>query len=132
MNIGEIKLDGDFESRRSKKSKGHQDDLSRLILLVLMILAAVIGGYYNKISDQPVKIVNRSLKKSLSRPFRASLEGETTVSDSVINTYRYHQSYTPGKGTNSPAHTEGNYPGITVPANLFDVEIGRASCRERV
>ncbi|MCE5250829.1 hypothetical protein LLG96_11475 [bacterium] len=120
MNIGEIKLDGDFESRRSKKSKGYQDDLPRLILLLLMLLAAVIGGYYNKISDQPIKIVNRSLKKSLGQPFRASLEGETTISDSIINTYRDHQSYTPGKGTASPARTGGYYSAITVPAFFFD------------
>ncbi|MBN1294517.1 MAG: hypothetical protein JXB48_21950 [Candidatus Latescibacteria bacterium] len=99
MSIGRIQLD---ESENSEGAlTGYLSDVPRLILLILMLCAAVIGGYVNSNLDKPVKVINRSVEKSLARSFRASIEGTTSIGDSVVARHRDHVRYVPGKGLRS-------------------------------
>jgi len=95
MSIGRINLD----------VSGYLSDTPRLILLVLMLLAGIIGGYVNSALDRPEKLVSASLKKSLNHSFKASLEGITTLKDSVLSIHRTRQQYLPGKGIASSSRS---------------------------
>ena len=95
MSFGRINLD----------VSGYLSDTPRLILLVLMLLAAIIGGYINSALDRPENLVGASLKKSLDHSFKASLEGTTTLQNSVLSIHRTRQQYSPGKGITSTSRS---------------------------
>ena len=118
MSFGRINMDEGQESGGDLNR--YLSDVPRLILLVLMLLAAIIGGYINSALDRPEKLVGASLKKSLDHSFRASLEGTTTLQDSVLSIHRTRQQYSPGKGiTSSSRSANGN--GVTAsPGVYFD------------
>ena len=99
MSFGRINLDvSDYLS-----------DIPRLILLVLMLLAGIIGVYINSALERPEKLVDASLKKSFEHSFRASLEGTTTLQGSVLSIHRTRQQYSPGKGITSTSRSaKGN------------------------
>ena len=106
MNIGRINLDEGQEPGGGLT--GYLSDVPRLILLILMLLGAIIGGYYNSVSDRPEKVIKRSLNKSLGKSFKASLEGSTTLKNSVLSLHRTRQQYTPGKGITSSSRPADN------------------------
>jgi len=105
MEFGSYKSNVD----KSTKKKNHdskydwslaknQADLAKLFLLLCMLIAAIMGGYYNSISDKPANVIKRSIKKSLKRSFRASMEGSVSLKGSITNIYRSHQKYDPEHG----------------------------------
>ena len=100
MSIGSFKIN---EGDVSGKGGGYFQDIPRLILLVLMLLAAICGGYYNQYSDQPLKVIGRSLKKTENKQFRASVEGAVTIGDSFIDDFKSRQRYLPGRGLVAPS-----------------------------
>lgn len=118
MNIGNIKLEetGTAISKRRVYSRGkfsvqnkYYQDLSRLILFLIMLLSAIVGVFYNSRANQPIKIVLRSSKKSLEHPFRASLEGTTSLRNITLAYYRNRQHYSPQNGiTAVSGMTENN------------------------
>ncbi len=113
MNIG------NFNLNEGEEPSGYFSDISRLILLILMLLGAIIGGYYNKVTDQPVRVINRSLKKSFACQFRASLEGATSIRDFVLSNYRSRQLYSPDRGLVTPSGSR-----ITSQSPFFDALSG--------
>ena len=119
MNIGQFNLNGeskDFPGRRNLVSKyeggtaKYESDISRLVLLLVMLIAAIIGGYINSVSDQPVRVVKRSIDKSLKRSFMASLEGETSLKDSILSVYRIRQQYHPNHGISMISNARSSQP----------------------
>jgi len=110
MNLGQIDLSDDQGSGRYTK---YQHDLHRLIFLILLMVSFVIGLYVTRTTNQPVRVINRSLKKSLARSFCASLEGTTSVMDSVVSIYRDRQVYTSGKGIVSFSGSEEHTGAVT-------------------
>lgn len=70
---------------------GYFTNVPRLILIGLMVVAAVIGSQINRITDRADNALARSIDKSLSTSFSASLEGTTTIQDSLISTHRLRQ-----------------------------------------
>ena len=119
MNIGQLNLNGeskDFPGRRNLTSKfeggtaKYESDISRLVLLIVMLIAAIIGGNINSVSNQPLKVVKRSIDKSLKRSFMASLEGETSLKDSVLSVYRSRQQYYPDHGISMISNDRSSNP----------------------
>jgi len=107
VELGRFDLDGGgdiisqrrmyrYDARGSGNAFHH--DLPRLVLLLVMLLAAVAGGVYNYYTGQPHKIVRRSVRRTLEKPFRASLEGATSLKTVALAFYRSRQSYTPEHG----------------------------------
>ena len=110
MSFGRINLD----------VSSYLSDTPRLILLVLMLLAAIVGVYINSALERPEKLVSSSLKRSLDHSFKASLEGMTTLQDSVLSIHRTRQQYSPGKGITSTSRS-ANGNGMTAsPGVDFD------------
>ena len=107
MKMGFTSLDDnnkDFSRRRvpvlktEDSSMKLHSDLSRLLLFVFMLLAAIVGGHFNKVSNKPSNVLSRSINKSLKLTFKASLEGSITLKDSTLCTFRSRQIYSPEKG----------------------------------
>ncbi|MFC1692281.1 hypothetical protein ACFL1R_02110 [Candidatus Latescibacterota bacterium] len=128
MNIGQFDLNGDKDivsrRRRSETDQGSGSgtfyhDLPRLILLLVMLLAAIFGRMYFKNANQPIKIVGRSLKKSVNHSFHASLEGTTRLRNAILGNYRNRQQYTPDRGlSKSPEKnlkSQNRYPISSAP-----------------
>ena len=107
MKMGLTSLDNDdkaFSRRLAPDSKFESSsmklhtDLSRLLLFVFMLLAAIVGLHFNKVSNKPSNVLSRSINKSLKQTCKASLEGSITLKDSTLNTFRSRQIYSPEKG----------------------------------
>ncbi len=107
MELGKINLDGNRdlqdvmgESRfaKSRTSDSIAHDLPRLLLLLFMLMAATFGGICNHYTNSPVKIVKRSMTRTVEHPFRASLEGSTALKSISLASYRERQQYTPETG----------------------------------
>ena len=105
MEFEHYKYNGDkITKKKSHNSKydwssaKNQTDLTKLFLFSCMLIVAILGGYYNSVSDKPANIIKRSIKKSLKRSFRASMEGSESLKGSITNTYRSHQKYDPEQG----------------------------------
>ena len=107
MNLGKLGLDEEITSsaRSAGSIKKHlkgtakvESDIARLLLLVFMLMAAVAGNYYKKFSNQPMYILRKSINKTLKQPFRASIEGSSSLKDSTLCIYRNRQRYTPENG----------------------------------
>ena len=109
MELGKFDLDGDSDiisERRfyrhdsDRKRDSYYHDLPRLLLLLAMLLCAIAGGIYNSYKNKPEKILLRSMKETLAEPFRASLEGSTSLKRIQLAYYRSRQRYSPGNGLN--------------------------------
>jgi len=107
MNIGKFNLNEDsspLSGRRAKvydkkgKKDNFTDDLPRLILLFLMLFAFIIGVIVHTYINQPHRLINSSVKKTLDLPFQSSIEGSTVIRNSLLKTYRARYRYTPEKG----------------------------------
>ena len=107
MNFGKFDLNEDtspLSGRRAKVySKGgggdnFTDDLPRLLLLFFMLLVFIIGVIVHTYTNQPHRLINSSVKKTLSLSFQSSLEGSTAIKNSLLNTYRARYKYAPEKG----------------------------------
>ncbi len=84
------------DPKRSKPG-AFVDDLSRLILLVIVLAATAVGFFYHSYANNPVKILRSSVKKTLIFPYSTSIEGRCAIGDSVLASYRFREIYTPGK-----------------------------------
>lgn len=73
------------------------DDLSRLILLLIVLAAAGVGYKYNSHRNSPGNLLNMSVKRTLKSPFMASIEGQTSSRDTVLEKFRSRETVTPGK-----------------------------------
>jgi len=108
VNFSSINLD---EGDVSGKRRGFFQDVSNVILLIITLLSAICGGYYSNYSNQPLNVIDSSLKKTGNKQFRASVESSTTIGDSVISNFKSHQRYFPGHGlvtsSGSPLSGEG-------------------------
>ena len=71
--------------------KGYFSNTPRLILIGLMVIAAILGSQINKFTDRADNALERSVGKALKTSFAASLEGTTTIQDSLISTHRLRQ-----------------------------------------
>ena len=107
MKMGLTSLDNDnkdssrrraFDSISESSSMKIHTDLTRLFLLVFMLLAAIVGGHFNRVSNKPSNLLSRSIDKSLKQTFNASMEGSITLKDSTLSTFRSRQIYSPEKG----------------------------------
>ena len=74
------------------------DDLSRLVLLVIILLATVAGYFFQTHINNPANLIRSSIKKTLGSPYSASIEGRCAVGDSVIASYRSRELFKPGEG----------------------------------
>ncbi len=82
---------------RRKKQAPFVDDLSRFILLLVILAATVAGYFFHSHVNNPANILRSSVKKTLKLPYTASIEGRCAVGDSVLSFYRSREYYTPGK-----------------------------------
>ncbi len=106
MELGKINLDEDGlgSSRRfdradsSEGSDAFYHDLPRLVLIVLMLLAALLGWYVKSQAEKPEKVIVRAAETMLKTTFAASLEGTQGLKSILLARYRTHQVYRPGKG----------------------------------
>lgn len=107
MELGRINLDGNrdlqdvmgesrFPESRTSDSIAH--DLPRLLLLLFMLMAATFGGICNHYTNTPVKIVKRSMTRTVEHPFRASIEGSTALKSISLAFYRERQHFSPETG----------------------------------
>lgn len=76
---------------------GGFDDWSRVVLFVLLLLAAAFGYYFTIHINQPKRVLNTSVVKTLKSPFKASIEGRTVLRDSLLAVYRSREIHTPGR-----------------------------------
>ena len=101
MNIsGEF---ADYKSRKAAESahqqtRGYGDDLSRLILLFLIFCALVVGYFINSRANDPHRLLRESVELTIRSRYIASIEGKTSIGDSVIAVYRSREAYRPGIG----------------------------------
>ena len=99
------------ESKTGNSNYYH--DLPRLILLLCMIFAAIIGYYHKSYRNKPERVIARSVEKMLDYPFRASLEGSVRLKTIPLGIFRSRQSYSPQKGLTDLSDagvTENNTP----------------------
>jgi hypothetical protein len=87
----------------SKDSKVYTDtpqknNLTRAFFLVILLLSFLFGLYINNKFNQPINIVERSLKNSLNKPFHSSLEGYISLKDSTEKSFRTREVFNPEKG----------------------------------
>jgi len=115
MEFGPYKYNGNkITKKKSRDSKydwssaKNQADLAKLFLLSCMLIAAILGGYYNSISDRPENVIKRSIKKSLKRSFRASIQGSASLKGNIANIYRSHQKYDPENGLSMISDTSSS------------------------
>ena len=81
-----------------KKPAGGIDDLSRIVLLLILGLAALAGYFFKSHYNKPMNVIKSSISKTISKPYKASIEGKTSLQDSIIDVYRERESYVPEKG----------------------------------
>jgi hypothetical protein len=83
-------------------------DWSRLVVLLIVMMGFVIGFFLNAHFNNPGYLLRNSVKLMLKQQFTASIEGKTSLSDSILASYRYRQIYVPGKGITSTLFLEGS------------------------
>ena len=86
------------ETKPEKDSIKLHTDLTRLLLLIFMLLAALLGGYIKTVTNKPTNVLEKSIDKSLKQSFKASMEGSTVIKDSTVCNFRSRQIYTPETG----------------------------------
>lgn len=105
MEFGKMKFDGErsvvperkyARVEEAPKKTSIQEDLPRLLLLLFMLVSAIAGGIYNYRADRPEVIVRTSMKVTLDEPFRASIEGSTSLKHIMLDYYRLRQTITDG------------------------------------
>jgi len=100
VNFGGFNPDeGDVSGKRG----GYFHDAPRTILLFVTLFSAICGGFYSNYANKPLNVIDRSLKKTGNKQFRASVESSTTIGDSVISDFKSHQRYIPGRGLVTPS-----------------------------
>jgi hypothetical protein len=115
MLVKQVKMEkGHIESLFQKKSPtstglgGLGGDWPRLVLLFLVMLGFAIGFILHFHSNNPRNVLRDSVNKTVKKPFQASIEGENSLGDSTLATFRYRQAYTPGKGITATSFTAEN------------------------
>ena len=107
MNLGKItqsEEEKDIPRRRGlvpEYSGGmakFESDIMRLVLLVLMVFAGLIGVCYNGHINKPESVIKRSVNKSRSYIFKSSLEGGMSLGGSKLATYRIWYEFHPKHG----------------------------------
>ena len=107
MNLGKFDLSESQNITPGRRLSGQKNktgsstyyhDLPRLILLLCMIFAAIIGYYQKSYSNKPERVIARSVEKMLDYPFRTSLEGSARLKTIPLGIFRSRQRYTPQKG----------------------------------
>ncbi|MHB9029025.1 MAG: hypothetical protein ACYC9O_09665 [Candidatus Latescibacterota bacterium] len=90
------------------------DDLSRVVLFLILVLAALAGYFYTSYYNKPANVLKSSISKTLKSPFKASIEGKTVLQDSVIAVYRKRESYIPKQGATAEPSSETVPPPFSV------------------
>ncbi len=107
MNIGQISQSDEQKNtpRRSGLVPNYtggrakmESDIMRLLLLVLMLIAGVFGVFYHSHINKPEYVIKHSIDKSLSRSFKASLEGNMSLGGNRLAGYRARYEFHPGHG----------------------------------
>ncbi len=104
MELGKIDLGGSDDVVRERRfdndgtSDSFYHDMPRLLLLLAMLLAAVVGYVVKQKNNTPDEIIRRSVETMLARPFRTSLEGVSTLKNIPLGYYRSRHSYHPEQG----------------------------------
>jgi len=105
MELGKIELDGaeEFSTGRHfsrtdtlESKDSFYNDLPRLMLLLFMLVAAIVGWYVKSYSNQPDRVIAASVEQMLKKPFNASIEGSVGLKSFTLGTFRSRQRYFPG------------------------------------
>jgi len=99
MNIGKIDISvPGFEHRCADNTARKEADLSRLVLILLMVLFTCFGLWISRNDDNPTVIIERAAKKTLKQSFRASLEGSVSMNDVNLAEFRSRYRFKPDPG----------------------------------
>ena len=95
MNLGNFELN---EGEKPNSESSLLNDASRLSLLLLMLFGGIAGIFIINKTEQPLKIIERSVTKKESRRFRASIEGTVSIGGVVNDTIKSRQQYSAETG----------------------------------
>jgi hypothetical protein len=93
----------EYKNRKAADSAGQKtapytDDLARLILFFIIFCAFGIGYVIHSHENNPRHLLRESVERTIRSRYIASIEGKTSIGDSVIALYRIREEYRPGTG----------------------------------
>lgn len=99
MNIGKFDIGiGGGADRYKHNTAKLEADIYRLALLVMMILAVIIGGICNNNAAKPTAMIKKAVRKTLESSFVSSFEGNVSMDNRKLDTYRIRHRYHPANG----------------------------------
>jgi hypothetical protein len=88
-----------LEARNAPEPKTvYTDDLSRLIVFFILFVLFIIGFVITEYGKNPKRMLSGAIERTIHSRYTASIEGRTTVGDSLIADYRSRETYDPKSG----------------------------------
>ena len=101
------------EGASQKNTGKYTDEFSRLILLFIIFCAFGIGFFIHSRTTDPRRQLRVSVERMLSARYTASIEGKSSIGDSVIAVYRTRELYRPGTGISRISSPGDGHPAFT-------------------